>query len=436
MISQQNGAAAAPAKSDRSNWLRPVNPLHSMQVKVFGALLLLLVVIVGGSTVGFISSATATRDLISSQQLAIDRQLLQQALADTELDEYEGGQLLAETISVSATSDEDDVLDKDALLSITDPAVQIRDRYDIDQIVVLDDESQVRINIAPSHLEALPLVKSELLADCTTPRQSLVTYTVWRLLVTCTPVMSATEPEAPPIAHVYTIIDVAALFKRLERSLDFNGNIYETEPPPIPEGVLLTPDRLALRLPPPLSDTTYQETNLFDFGNSQLAITQAIEVEAISQIMESGLRTMLIVTLSGTVIGIVAALLLTRRMLIMPLRRLTAVADKVAEGDFSERPHLGGTDEIGRLAQGFDHLIEQVASREANLRQQVKTLQIEIDKARAIKEVNQITDTAYFQQLREHARSLRNDRNTANEHRDQTHKPDSHNSSNDVRDTS
>jgi hypothetical protein len=46
--------------------------------------------------------------------------------------------------------------------------------------------------------------------------------------------------------------------------------------------------------------------------------------------------------------------------------------------------------------------------REQQLKQQVQQLQIEVDKVRLTQEVNKITGTDYFRQLRDKASDLRN----------------------------
>ncbi len=64
-------------------------------------------------------------------------------------------------------------------------------------------------------------------------------------------------------------------------------------------------------------------------------------------------------------------------------------------------------DALGQLARTFQTMAEEVAAREARLRQQVQELRIEIDEARQQAKVAEITGTDYFQDLRSRAEDLR-----------------------------
>jgi DNA-binding response OmpR family regulator len=66
------------------------------------------------------------------------------------------------------------------------------------------------------------------------------------------------------------------------------------------------------------------------------------------------------------------------------------------------------SDELGQLAQVFQEMALQVYARERGLQQQVQQLRIEIDQARKTREVADITESEYFQQLLGKADELRN----------------------------
>jgi len=65
-------------------------------------------------------------------------------------------------------------------------------------------------------------------------------------------------------------------------------------------------------------------------------------------------------------------------------------------------------DELGQLAQVFQDMARQIYAREQQLKQQVQQLRIEIDQARKAREVAEITESDYFQQLLSKADELRN----------------------------
>lgn len=92
------------------------------------------------------------------------------------------------------------------------------------------------------------------------------------------------------------------------------------------------------------------------------------------------------------------------------VERLTTTAAAVEAGvyepdaitDVTER-----SDALGQLARVFQRMIREVYAREQRLQQQVQDLRIEVDKARQTQQVNKITGTDYFRQLRSKANDLR-----------------------------
>jgi HAMP domain-containing protein len=65
------------------------------------------------------------------------------------------------------------------------------------------------------------------------------------------------------------------------------------------------------------------------------------------------------------------------------------------------------SDEIGRLARVFKHMAHEVYVREQRLKQQVRELRIEIDEAKRNKQVKEIVETDFFQDLTQKAQALR-----------------------------
>jgi CheY-like chemotaxis protein len=90
--------------------------------------------------------------------------------------------------------------------------------------------------------------------------------------------------------------------------------------------------------------------------------------------------------------------------------RVTAAAAAVEEGQIDletlDEP-AARDDALGRLARVFQRMAREVRAREERLQQQVTELRIEIDEARQARKVAEVTDTAYFQELRAQAADLR-----------------------------
>src|SRR5215470_3022588 len=64
-------------------------------------------------------------------------------------------------------------------------------------------------------------------------------------------------------------------------------------------------------------------------------------------------------------------------------------------------------DELGQLARVFQRMAQEIADREEQLKQQIQVLRIEIDQAKKARQVSEITETEYFQELRKKAKELR-----------------------------
>src|SRR5438105_4096152 len=91
--------------------------------------------------------------------------------------------------------------------------------------------------------------------------------------------------------------------------------------------------------------------------------------------------------------------------------RVTAAAAAIKANTFeheSLNEVASRPDELGQLAQVFQEMARQVYAREQQLQQQVQQLRIEIDQERRAREVAEITESEYFQQLLGKAVELRN----------------------------
>ena len=91
--------------------------------------------------------------------------------------------------------------------------------------------------------------------------------------------------------------------------------------------------------------------------------------------------------------------------------RVTAAAaaiktDSYQPESLDEVAHRG--DALGQLAQVFQEMARQVYAREQRLQRQVQQLRIEIDQAHKAREVAEITESEYFQQLLGKAEEIRN----------------------------
>ena len=113
----------------------------------------------------------------------------------------------------------------------------------------------------------------------------------------------------------------------------------------------------------------------------------------------------------GLLLSVLAGAIISR-MLVRPLRTLTAVAEKLKQGTLDEGPLIAirqrrFADEVTVLADVFADMGRQVVRREQQLRTEITELHIHIDSRRREEQAAEITGTDYFRELRTTATRLR-----------------------------
>ncbi|MGK7878310.1 MAG: cache domain-containing protein [Xenococcaceae cyanobacterium] len=118
--------------------------------------------------------------------------------------------------------------------------------------------------------------------------------------------------------------------------------------------------------------------------------------------------TYITVILVGGIAAIGAFVL--AQSIVRPIHALTAAAHALEEEKFEPEQLTDASkaqDDIGQLARVFLEMAEQVTARAQKLKQQVMELQIEIDQTKKKRQVAEITESDYFQDLQKKARDLR-----------------------------
>jgi len=102
---------------------------------------------------------------------------------------------------------------------------------------------------------------------------------------------------------------------------------------------------------------------------------------------------------------------LLSRALTGPIKELTRVVELIGEGDYSQdlKKLTKGAihDEIGKLAMVFTIMVDKVYMREQNLKHQVEELTIHIDETKRMKQVSEIVDSDFFQDIQAKAANIR-----------------------------
>jgi len=100
-------------------------------------------------------------------------------------------------------------------------------------------------------------------------------------------------------------------------------------------------------------------------------------------------------------------------LLTRPIVGLAGVAKEIGEGDYSHDWQDGGDeknnfrDEIDTLTSVFKVMVDKVAQREKSLRARVQQLEILIDKSKLEKQVSEIVESDFFQDLKTKVQGMR-----------------------------
>ena len=101
-----------------------------------------------------------------------------------------------------------------------------------------------------------------------------------------------------------------------------------------------------------------------------------------------------------------------------PIIGLAGAAKKIGEGDYNQEIDVSEDgnlkDEIDTLTDVFKVMVDKVAQREQSLRARVQQLEIMIDKSKLTKQVSEIVESEFFQDLKSKVRTMR-DRFTKDE---------------------
>lgn len=134
----------------------------------------------------------------------------------------------------------------------------------------------------------------------------------------------------------------------------------------------------------------------------------------VNQVREQILKS-IYVAFSITYIILVVLVYFVAQFLTRPMVGLTRAAEQIGEGNYETGlKYLGELglsdkypDEIETMQGVFKGMIDKVYKREETLRQQVRDLKIEIDQSKRHKQVSEIVDSEFFQDLRTKAQRMR-----------------------------
>lgn len=145
-------------------------------------------------------------------------------------------------------------------------------------------------------------------------------------------------------------------------------------------------------------------------GKAIAAIGVDFQADYVNEV-QRGVRSRIFVAFSITYGTLFVLVLLVSEVITKPITNFTKAAEQIGEGnyeqDFSAFIQRRFSDEIGTLASVFDLMVDKVRKREEKLKEKVKKLEIKIDQVKRQKQVNDIVESDFFQDLQVKARELR-----------------------------
>jgi HAMP domain-containing protein len=172
---------------------------------------------------------------------------------------------------------------------------------------------------------------------------------------------------------------------------------------------------------PPAMLARYGRENGFDWPLNEVIGTQIVYVPAdeVARTAQRAFSSVIGVFLGGFAIALLCLNLLLKPLVVQPIQNLARISQKLAADDIQSDGELQAAstqklagitqrrDELGHLGRVFQTMMNEVVARQQRLQQQIQVLKIEIDDKRKAQQIDEITNTDYFQSLQQKAREIR-----------------------------
>lgn len=127
--------------------------------------------------------------------------------------------------------------------------------------------------------------------------------------------------------------------------------------------------------------------------------------------LQQNIRRNVAIALAVSLVALISVVWLIARGVTRPVLALTRVADRIGSGDydqdFSSLHSARVQDEVDKLATVFELMVGKVYTREQSLRARVQQLEIMIDQGKREREVQQIVESDFFQELQGKVNEMR-----------------------------
>jgi PAS domain S-box-containing protein len=316
------------------------------------------------SAVGFIFSTNATRNTLLDGQLSEDIQRLTKELQLREHEVGQSAELLATDPELILVLRQDTFRQGSyVLLDLDRRALRVRDRFQLDQVMVVNAEGQPRVNIAAqSLLSQISVMDHERLEACRQAEQTFLVHAkvedeTAALLIGCAPIWNNPDApnDSPLLGTAYTFLNLTQAIPELRRELGLLSEV-ELTADTLLVSTLVDVDQAAPDASMPAHDDgSYRTaTTTVALGRDPVQITLLRSTAEIDAIVATGLQAVIISSVL-TLLLLLAVGTIIARSLTHPILKLAGVAQAVAEGDLSRRAHLTRQDEVGQLGRAFDY---------------------------------------------------------------------------------
>jgi HAMP domain-containing protein len=166
--------------------------------------------------------------------------------------------------------------------------------------------------------------------------------------------------------------------------------------------------------------TSYGAENGYGWKLNDIITTQIIYIPANKLFENANKNFYLVMKLFILIFSLMILIInyLLKLNVIKPLKPMAQIAHKIStdtiaidESKNAELTNLAKvakrSDELGQLGKVFQKMVHEVYTREQYLKQQVQQLSIDIDQAKRERQVAEIADMEYFQNLRAQAQDIR-----------------------------
>lgn len=127
--------------------------------------------------------------------------------------------------------------------------------------------------------------------------------------------------------------------------------------------------------------------------------------------LQNNIRRNTLLVFGGSLLILIIVVGLVAAGVTRPVLELTGLADRIGMGeynlDFSRLYSTRVQDEVDKLANVFELMVEKVYSREKSLRERVAQLEIMVDRSKLETQVQEIVDSDFFQDLQSKVRDMR-----------------------------